>query len=244
MVLSADMEGKNLPTDLGSLQTLLKVTFADTRVLLSAITHRSYLNEHREADWDHNERLEFLGDAVLELVVTDFLFAKYPEKPEGELTAVRAALVNTVSLAEASTRLGVNDYLLMSKGEAKDVGRARQYILANAFEACIGAIYIDQGYDRAKEFIADRLFGKTDEIVRKRLWQDAKSRFQELSQEHASITPTYETVGQSGPDHDRVFTVGVFLRHEKVAEGTGRSKQEAEQQAAEKAIEAKGWGAD
>ncbi|MEY2664899.1 MAG: hypothetical protein RLZZ480_4 [Candidatus Parcubacteria bacterium] len=238
------MEDRNLQTDLGQLQKLLQVTFSDTKVLLSAITHRSYLNEHREATWDHNERLEFLGDAVLELVVTDFLFSKYPEKPEGELTAVRAALVNTVSLAASSEKLGVNDYLLMSKGEAKDVGRARQYILANAFEACIGAIYIDQGYDAAKKFIADRLFDKTDEIVRKRLWQDAKSRFQELSQEHASVTPTYETIGQAGPDHDRVFTVGVFLRHEKIAEGSGRSKQEAEQQAAEKAIEAKGWGAD
>lgn len=236
------MTEPSVPINLIELQKLLRVTFADTNILLTAITHRSYLNEHREATWDHNERLEFLGDAVLELVVTDFLFAEYPEKPEGELTAIRAALVNTISLSVAAEKLGVNEYLLMSKGEAKDLGRARQYILANVFEACIGAIYIDQGYEAAKVFIADRLFGKTDEIVRKRLWQDAKSRFQELSQEQVSVTPTYETVGQSGPDHDRVFTVGVFLRSEKVAEGTGRSKQEAEQQAAEKAIEAKGWG--
>lgn len=236
------MEDKNnLDTDLAKLQTILNVQFTDTKVLLSAITHRSYLNEHREATWEHNERLEFLGDAVLELVVTDYLFHKYPEKPEGELTAVRAALVNTVSLAGASEQLGINEYLLMSKGEAKDVGRARQYILANAFEACIGAIYIDQGYDTAKEFIAGRLFSKTDEIVRKRLWQDAKSRFQELAQEHASVTPTYETISQEGPDHDRIFTVGVFLRKELVAEGNGRSKQEAEQQAAERAIVEKGW---
>ncbi|HEY0964541.1 MAG TPA: ribonuclease III [Candidatus Paceibacterota bacterium] len=242
MLLSeVTMEERNLQNDLSALQTLLNVTFQDHTLLLTAITHRSYLNEHREATWDHNERLEFLGDAVLELVVTDHLFLKYPEKPEGELTAIRAALVNTVSLCNAAEKLGVNQYLLMSKGEAKDVGRARQYILANVFEACIGAIYLDQGYDKAKEFIADRLFGRTDEIVRKRLWQDAKSRFQELAQEHVSITPTYETVGQTGPDHDRVFTVGVFLRHEKIAEGTGRSKQEAEQQAAERAIEAKGW---
>jgi ribonuclease III len=238
------MEDQTLKNNLSNLQNIIGVSFADQMILLSAVTHRSYLNEHREATWDHNERLEFLGDAVLELVVTDFLFAKYPEKPEGELTAIRAALVNTVSLAAAAEKLGVNDYLLMSKGEAKDVGRARQYILANAFEACIGAIYLDQGYDAAKKFIADRLFAKTDEIVRKRLWQDAKSRFQELAQEHASITPTYETVGQSGPDHDRVFTVGVFLRREKIAEGTGRSKQEAEQQAASNAIEAKGWGVE
>lgn len=235
------MDDKDLTIDLGELQKILEVQFIDRTVLLSAVTHRSYLNEHKEATWEHNERLEFLGDAVLELVVTDYLFTKYPEKPEGELTAVRAALVNTISLADASERLGINKFLLMSKGEAKDMGRARQYILANAFEACIGALYIDQGYDVAKQFIARRLFSKTDEIVDKRLWQDAKSRFQELSQERASITPTYETIGQEGPDHDRIFTVGVYLRNEKVAEGKGRSKQEAEQQAAEKAIEAKRW---
>lgn len=230
--------------DFIKLQEMLGVQFADTTVLLSAITHRSYLNEHREATWEHNERLEFLGDAVLELVVTDFLFKKYPEKPEGELTAVRAALVNTVSLAAASERLGINEYLLMSKGEAKDIGRARQYILANVFEACIGAIYLDQGYEAAQKFIADRLFSKTEEIVKMRLWQDAKSRFQELSQEHVSITPTYDMLAQDGPDHDRVFTVGVRLKSELVAEGKGRSKQEAEQQAAEKAIVAKGWETD
>jgi ribonuclease-3 len=235
------MEVPNIEIDLSKLQMIIGVQFTDITHLLTAITHRSYLNEHREATWDHNERLEFLGDAVLELVVTDHLFKKYPDKPEGELTAVRAALVNTVSLAGASEQLGINDYLLMSKGESKDVGRARQYILANAFEACIGAIYMDQGYEVAKEFIAARLFSKTEEIVKKRLWQDAKSRFQELAQEHVSVTPTYETVSQEGPDHDRVFTVGVFLRKEKVAEGEGRSKQEAEQKAAEQAIVAKGW---
>lgn len=230
------------PSDsIAALEKILGVTFANKTLLLSAITHRSYLNEHREATWEHNERLEFLGDAVLELVVTDFLFAKYPEKPEGELTAIRAALVNTNSLAAASELMNVNQFLLMSKGEAKDEGRARQYILANVFEACIGAIYLDQGYDEAKAFIADRLFRNTDTIVEKRLWQDSKSRFQELAQEHASITPTYETVSQEGPDHDRVFTVGIFLRHEKVAEGKGRSKQEAEQQAAQAALSAKGW---
>jgi ribonuclease-3 len=235
------MVDRNIEGDLVLLQEILKVNFTDSQLLLSAVTHRSYLNEHRESTWEHNERLEFLGDAVLELVVTDFLFKKYPEKPEGELTAIRAALVNTNSLAAASELLGVNKYLLMSKGEAKDEGRARQYILANVFEACIGAIYLDQGYDAAKDFIGSRLFAGTEEIVHKRLWQDAKSRFQELSQEKASITPTYDTVSQDGPDHDRVFTVGVFLRHEKVAEGKGRSKQEAEQEAAKAAMLAKGW---
>lgn len=235
------MEDLILQHNLGALENIVGTPFTDKKILLSAVTHRSYLNEHKEATWDHNERLEFLGDAVLELVVTDYLFLSYTEKPEGELTAIRAALVNTVSLAAAAEKLGVNEFLLMSKGEAKDVGRARQYILANAFEALIGALYLDQGYEAAREFIAARLFAKTDEIVRKRLWQDAKSRFQELAQEHASVTPTYETLAQIGPDHDRVFTVGVFLRREKIAEGSGRSKQEAEQQAAERAIEAKGW---
>lgn len=228
-------------TDLNKLQTILGTQFTDLDLLRSAITHRSYLNEHKEVTWEHNERLEFLGDAVLELVVTDFLFKKYKEKPEGELTAVRAALVNTVSLSAASEKLEVNEFLLMSKGEAKDEGRARQYILANIFEACIGAIYMDQGYDAAQVFIAANLFPKTEEIVKKRLWQDSKSRFQELAQEHHSVTPTYETVAQEGPDHDRVFTVGAFLHKEQIATGTGRSKQEAEQAAAEAAVIAKGW---
>ena len=223
------------------METVLGVVFIDKKYLLSAITHRSYLNEHREATQEHNERLEFLGDAVLELVVTDYLYQKYPEKPEGELTAVRAALVNTVSLSDSAQRLGLNDFMLMSKGEAKDTGRARQYILANAFESCIGAIYLDQGYDAAKKFIGEQLFVKTDKIVEKKLWQDAKSRFQELAQERVSITPSYEMLSQEGPDHDRMFTIGVFLRTEKIAEGKGRSKQEAEQDAALNAIEAKGW---
>lgn len=227
--------------ELPKLETLLGVLFSDKNLILSAVTHRSYLNEHREATQEHNERLEFLGDAVLELVVTDFLFRKYPKKPEGELTAVRAALVNTVSLAAAADAIGLNGFMLMSKGEAKDTGRARQYILANAFEAVIGAIYLDKGYDEAERFIARELFAKTEEIVEKRLWQDAKSRFQELAQEHHSVTPTYELLSQEGPDHDRVFTVGVFLHKEKIAEGKGRSKQEAEQEAAEQAIIAKGW---
>lgn len=227
--------------NLDKLEQILGVSFTGKDHLLSAITHRSYLNEHRSATQEHNERLEFLGDAVLELVVTDYLYKKYPEKPEGELTAVRAALVNTVSLAESAQKLNLGDFLLMSKGEAKDTGRARQYILANAFEACIGAIYLDQTYTAAEKFIAEQLFPKTDKIVEKQLWQDAKSRFQELAQEKVSVTPSYEMLSQEGPDHDRNFTIGVYLRNEKVAEGQGRSKQEAEQDAAEKAIEAKEW---
>lgn len=235
------MDDKVIANNLVLLEGILGVVFKDKTLLLTAVTHRSYLNEHREATWEHNERLEFLGDAVLELVVTDYLFGKYPEKPEGDLTAIRAALVNTTSLSTASEKLKVNNYLLMSKGESKDEGRARQYILANVFEACVGAMYLDQGYDTARDFIASQLFANTEEIISKKLWQDAKSRFQELAQEHASVTPTYETVTQEGPDHDRVFTVGVFLRREKVSEGKGRSKQEAEQEAAKEAVKAKGW---
>ncbi len=235
------MDERNIEEDLLTLERILGYVFNDKTNLLTAITHRSYLNEHREATHEHNERLEFLGDAVLELAVTGFLFHKYPDKPEGDLTAIRSALVNTVSLADASTKLGVNDYLLMSKGEAKDVGRARQYILANAFEAFIGALYVDQGYGVAQKFVAEQLFPKTEEIVEKRLWQDPKSRFQELAQEHSNLTPTYTTLAQEGPDHDRVFTVGVFLGKEKIGEGKGRAKQEAEQEAALKAIEAKNW---
>ncbi len=234
-------EPQDIDASLIRLQKLIGVTFVDSIHLLTAITHRSYLNEHREAKQEHNERYEFLGDAVLELVVTDFLFHKYPEKPEGELTAIRAALVNTVSLSEVATNMNINEFLLLSKGEERDTGRARQYILANTFESIIGAIYLDQGYDAAKEFVGGHLFDRTDRIVAKRLWQDGKSRFQELAQEHTSITPNYETLSQSGPDHDRVFTVGVFLGSEKIAEGKGRSKQEAEQAAAEAGIEAKNW---
>jgi ribonuclease III len=239
--MARDIEERNIEEDLQTLEGILGYTFQNKTNLLTAITHRSYLNEHREATQDHNERLEFLGDAVLELIVTDFLYTTYPDKPEGELTAIRSALVNTVSLADASTKLGVNDYLLMSKGESKDVGRARQYILANAFEAFIGALYIDQGYGIAQEFVAGQLFAKTQEIVDKRLWQDPKSRFQEMAQEYTNLTPTYMTLGQEGPDHDRVFTVGVFLGKEKIGEGKGRAKQEAEQEAALKAIEHKKW---
>jgi ribonuclease-3 len=215
--------------------------FKDKSLLEQAFTHRSYLNENRDVRREHNERLEFLGDAVLELVVTEYLYAKYPEKPEGELTAVRAALVNTVSISDAAGRLGMNDYLLLSRGEAKDTGRARQIILANAFEALIGALYLDQGYAAAKQFIADQLFHKTDEVVQKKLWQDPKSRLQELAQEKLRITPTYELTGQSGPDHDRTFVIAAYLGREKVAQGEGRSKQEAEQDAAQKALTAKGW---
>ncbi|OGG61157.1 ribonuclease III [Candidatus Kaiserbacteria bacterium RIFCSPHIGHO2_02_FULL_49_34] len=223
------------------IEELLGVTFLDKTKLLTALTHRSYLNEHREAKQEHNERYEFLGDAVLELIVTDYLFREYPHKPEGELTAIRSALVNTVSLADASTRLGLGDYLLMSKGETKDTGRARQYLLADVFEAIAGAIFLDQGYDAARDYIARNLFEKTKEIVEKELWKDAKSRFQERAQDKVSITPTYETIRQTGPDHARQFVIGAFLGSNLIAEGEGFSKQEAEQVAAERALAKQNW---
>src|SRR4051812_21717674 len=208
--------------------------FQNKGLLEQAFTHRSYLNENRQPGREHNERLEFLGDAVLELVVTEFLYAKYPEKAEGELTAVRAALVNTQSIYSAADKLGMNEFLLLSRGESKDTGRARQIILANSFEALIGAIYLDSGYDPAKSFIASQLFGRAEEIVAGRLWQDSKSRFQEVAQEKTNITPSYQLLQQSGPDHDKRFVIGVFLGSERIANGEGRSKQEAEQAAAEK----------
>ena len=227
--------------DFAPFEQRIGYTFKQKRLLEQAFTHRSYLNENRQSGREHNERLEFLGDAVLELVVTEFLYAEYPEKAEGELTAVRAALVNTQSIYSAAEALGMNDFLLLSRGESKDTGRARQIILANAFEALIGALYLDSGYDDSKRFIGAQLFGRAAEIVAGRLWQDAKSRFQEVAQEKTSITPSYQLLQQSGPDHDKRFTIGVFLGSDRIASGEGRSKQEAEQAAAEKALQTKGW---
>jgi ribonuclease-3 len=217
------------------------ISFNDLNLLRQAFTHRSYLNEHRGEATGHNERLEFLGDAVLELVSTHFLYTKYPEKNEGDLTAYRASLVNATTCAEVATSLGMNDYLLLSRGEAKDTGRARGVLLANAFEALIGAIYIDQGYDAARDFIHAHLLPKIDEIVKKRLWQDAKSTLQEKSQEAHGVTPSYAVIDETGPDHDKQFIVGVYLGEKLVAKGSGKSKQEAEQSAARAAIEEKGW---
>ena len=223
-------------SDFSAHAAALGVSFKNLDLLVEALTHRSYLNEHRTGG-NHNERLEFLGDAVLELTVTRFLFERFPTKPEGDLTAYRAALVNTVSLAETSEALGVNDMLLLSKGERKDTGRARENILANAFEAILGAIYLDQGYESAEAFVATHLYPKIDAILANRSWQDGKSHFQEVAQEKRGITPTYKTVREEGPDHDKQFTVGVFLGAEEVARGEGKSKQEAEQAAAQAALD-------
>lgn len=232
-----------MKTNIESLADHIKVKFTDINLLKTACTHRSFLNENRGSGLEHNERLEFLGDAVLELVVTSFLFRKYPTKQEGDLTAFRSAIVNTVSLTKVAEHVGLNDYILLSKGEAKDTGRARSIILANAVEAVIGAIYMDQGYNTAANFIADHILNVIDieEIVANKSWIDAKSCFQEKAQEKVGITPSYKTLKEMGPDHEKKFTLGVFLGDVQIAIGTGLSKQEAEQVAAEKALKTKGW---
>lgn|SRR3989344_3631423 len=227
--------------DFSALASHLGLSFSNLDFLAEALTHRSYLNEHHEHKGNHNERLEFLGDAVLELAVTDFLFKKFPANPEGDLTSYRAALVNTTSLAESARALGINDYLLLSKGESRDQGRARDVILADAFEAIIGAIYLDSGYAPAEAFIAKSLYTKIDDVIAKRSFQDAKSRFQELAQEKRGITPDYKTVSEEGPDHAKLFTVGLFIGREEIARGEGQSKQEAEQSAAQNGLDKMGW---
>ncbi|MFZ2072236.1 MAG: ribonuclease III [Minisyncoccia bacterium] len=218
-----------------------KIFFEDKDLLKQAFIHRSYINENPSAGLSHNERLEFLGDAVLELVVTDFLYRKYPTYTEGELTALRSALVNAIIISEIASKIGMNDYLLLSKGEAKDMGKARQYILANTYEAYVGAVYLDQGYDIAKRFISESLLPYTEEIVSKKLWRDAKSLVQEKAQEFVGFTPSYKVLHESGPDHDKHFTVGIFFGAELIGEGKGKSKQEAEQKAAEAALKIKNW---
>lgn len=217
------------------------IVFKDKKLLEQAFIHRSYINENSGSRLSHNERLEFLGDAVLELIVTDYLYNKYPDRDEGELTAYRSALVNAVIIGEVALSLDMNDYLLLSKGEAKDIGKARSYILANTYEAYVGAVYLDQGYDIARDFIAETLFGKIDTIVAKKLWRDPKSLVQEKAQEYLNVTPSYKVIHEAGPDHDKHFTVGIFFGADRVAEGKGHSKQEAEQSAARTALEAKDW---
>jgi ribonuclease III len=219
------------------------ISFDNKELLTQAFVHRSYLNEHKGGNLAHNERLEFLGDAVLELVITDFLFKKYPNETEGNLTSYRAALVNAQTLSRVATHLGVNDFLLLSRGEAKDTGRARSIILADTMEAIIGAVYLDRGYDAAKSFIEKNIleFIKIDDIVENEGWLDAKSRFQEQAQEKVGLTPLYKTLKETGPDHSKYFTIGVFLGDKMIASGEGMSKQEAEQSAAVRALEVKKW---
>ncbi len=226
--------------DLSFLEKNIGIKFNDKDLLQQAMVHRSYLNENPSFSLEDNERFEFLGDAVLEMVVTEYLYQNYPN-PEGDLTNWRAALVNAKMLTKVSDRLGINDHLLLSKGENKDTGRARRYILANALEAVIGAIYLDQGYEKAKEFIKKEILKELPEIIKQGLDRDPKSCFQEEAQERVGLTPTYDVLEEWGPDHAKNFIVGVYLDKEEIAQGQGVSKQEAQEKAAEEALKKKRW---
>lgn len=209
--------------------------FDNIDLLVTALTHRSYLNEHKKSATEHNERLEFLGDAVLELVTTDFLFSNY-DKPEGILTAWRSALVRTESIGAAGERLGYEKLIRMSRGEKHGSARARQQILANAFEATTGAIYLDKGYDAAKKYITDNILSTLPQILEEESWRDPKSYLQEISQAKDGFTPIYKVIKEDGPDHEKIFTLGVFVGDKKMGEGEGPSKQIAQQEAAREAI--------
>ena len=224
--------------DLSQLETKIKIQFKDRNLLQSALTHRSYLNENRKWPLAHNERLEFLGDAVLELITTEYLYRNFPN-PEGELTNLRSALVNYKMLSEIAQTLKLDEYILLSKGEAKDTGRARQVILANAFEALIGAIYLDSGFDSVKTFINDYVITQLTAILAAGKVLDPKSKFQELTQEKLGITPHYKVLSEWGPDHSKSFEVGVFVGERQIAKGVGSSKQEAEISAAENGLKVK-----
>lgn len=209
--------------------------FTNIQLLITALTHRSYVNEHKKSVSEHNERLEFLGDAVLELVVTDFLFSHYTE-PEGILTSWRAALVRTESISDAGNKLGYEPLLRMSKGEKSGSDRARAQILANAFEAVIGAIYLERGYDDAATFIHTHITSKLDAILREGSWRDPKSHLQEVVQRRDNNTPQYKVLAEEGPDHEKQFTLGVYSGEALIGTGTGPSKQAAQQQAARDAL--------
>lgn len=227
--------------DFSKLEKKINLNFKNKDLLVQAFCHRSYLNEEPEFKLDHNERLEFLGDAVLELVVTEYLYQNYPQKPEGELTSWRAALVNAENLSKIAQSLGFSDFLLLSKGETKTLGKARKYILADTFEALIGAIFLDLGYKTCQDFIKQVMIKELPHIIEAGLFRDAKSCFQEQAQERIRITPIYKVLDEWGPDHVKHFIVGVFLGENLVAKGEGSSKQEAEQEAAKKGLETKGW---
>jgi ribonuclease III len=227
--------------DVRAFQEVIGYTFNNIELLEQAFIHRSYVNENPKLRFGHNERLEFLGDAVLELVATNHLYTKFPGKDEGELTAYRAGLVNAVLMGTIARDIGMNEYLMLSKGESRDTGRARSIILADTFEAVIGAVYLDGGYEPAKEFIHSSILVHTDEVIRKGLFRDAKSMVQEKAQEESGVTPGYRVLKEIGPDHDKRFTIGIYFGDNLIAEGNGKSKQEAEQTAAQAALVKKGW---
>ena len=227
--------------DFSKFEERIGVAFESKDMLTQAFVHRSYLNEHPDFTLDHNERLEFLGDAVIELIVTEHLYRNFPN-PEGELTNWRAALVNAKMLSEIADEIGMEEYLYLSRGEAKDSGsKARMYILANAIEALIGSMYLDRGMEIVRDFVGRFVLTKLDYILAHRLYIDPKSRFQEAAQETAGVTPSYKVLSETGPDHAKEFNVGVYLGGELVATGAGLSKQDAQIEAARKALEVKGW---
>lgn len=227
----------DLRAKLRALETKLKVTFKNKTLLEEACVHTSYVNENRGESQVHNERLEFLGDAVLELVATEFLYAKFPDKHEGDLTAFRSALVQGRHLADVARRLELGQFLLLSHGEEKSGGRDKNYLLANLVESLIGAIYLDRGFAVAHRFIDRAILIRVDDLISQGLHIDAKSHLQEFAQEKMGLTPNYKVLSQSGPDHNRTFEVGAFIGEELVGKGTGSSKQKAEQSAAQDALE-------
>ncbi len=218
------------------LQDIIGIRFRNKNLLREALTHRSYLNEHPEWDLPHNERLEFLGDAVLELAVTEELYVKFPDMPEGQLTVLRAALVNYQNLSRVAGDVKLQNFIMTSRGEKADSWKAREVILANALEAVIGAIYLDQDFKAAKDFVAKFILVGLPEILETKSYKDAKSELQELVQEQERVTPTYKVLDETGPAHDRTFRVGVFFGDKLIAEGSGNSKQEAETEAAKSAL--------
>jgi len=222
--------------DFSVLEGKIDFEFKDENLLLEALTHRSYLNENPGWRVPHNERLEYLGDAVLELAITERLFKKYPERPEGDLTSFRAALVNFQMLSRVGREIGLDEYVFLSRGESKEEGRARETIIADAIEALIGAIYLDQGYEVARSFSDRFILSHLDEVISQKLYRDPKSALQELAQEKLKVTPTYQVLEESGPDHKKEFQVGVFFGDKLAAEGSGSSKQEAESNAAGEAL--------
>ena len=223
--------------NLTTLEDKIGYRFKNVDLLKEALAHRSYLNENPKWHLPHNERLEFLGDAVLELIVTENLFEKFPKEAEGKLTTLRAALGNYQMLAQISKKIQLEKFLMMSRGEAKDTGRAREVILANAMEAIFGALYLDGGYDKTKELVDKIVFPEISDILEKELYRDPKSALQERSQADKKVTPVYKLLSERGPDHKKLFIVGVYLNNEEIARGEGLSKQDAEIEAAKKALE-------
>lgn len=216
-------------------EEIIGESFSNIGLFITAFTHRSYLNEHKKTVFEHNERLEFLGDAVLELVVTEYLYRNYTE-PEGILTNWRSSLVRTESISAAGGRLNFADYIRLSRGEKRGSERAKQQILANCFEAVIGAIYLDKGYSVAEKFINDNILSTFESILESGAWMDPKSRLQELSQSRVGYTPSYRVLSEEGPDHEKIFEVGVYINDKLYGKGKGPSKQFAQQRAAESGL--------